>query len=72
MFNLGKGKYSLKNCELEYQTVKSPELSSGVMDNYRSGTKLDFEDVCHVKSIQILTTDEKLSERVNTPKVSPI
>ena len=57
---------------MEYQTVKSPELAGGVRDNYRSGTKLDFEDVCHVKTIQILTTDEKLSETVNTPKVSPI
>ena len=33
--------------------------------------KLDFEYVCHVKTIQILTSDEKLSETVNTPKVSP-
>ena len=40
--------------------------------NYLSGSKLDFEDVCHVKTIQILTTDEKLSETVNTPKLSPI
>ena len=45
-----KGKYTLKNCELEYQTVKSAELSGRVRDNYRSGTKLDFEDVCHVKT----------------------
>ena len=67
-----KGKYTLKNCELEYQTVKSSKLASRVEENYRSGTKLDFEDVCHVKTIQILTTDEKLSETVNTPKVSPI
>ena len=66
-----KGKYTLKNCELEYQTVKSGELA-GRQENYRSGTKLDFEDVCHVKTIQILTSDEKLSETVNTPKVSPI
>ena len=35
------------------------------------GVKLDFEDVCHVKTMQILTTDTKLSETVNTPKVSP-
>ena len=67
-----KGKFTLKNCELEYQTVKSHELADRVRDNYSSGTKLDFEDVCHVKTIQILTTDEKLSETVNTPKVSPI
>ena len=67
-----KGKYTLKTCELEYQTVKSAELAGRVRDNYRSGTKLDFQDVCHVKTIQILTTDEKLSETVNTPKVSPI
>ena len=67
-----KGKYTLKNCELEYQTVKSSELASKVRNNYRSGTKLDFEDVCHVKTIQILTTDEKLSETVKTPIVSPI
>ena len=33
---------------------------------------MDFKDICHVKTIQILTTDEKLSETVNTPKVSPI
>ena len=67
-----KGKFTLKNCELEYQTVKSGELAGRVRENYRSGTKLDFEDVCHVKTMQILTTDEKLSETVNTPKVSPI
>ena len=67
-----KGKYTLKNCELEYQTVKSSELAGRVRDNYRSGTKLDFEDVYHVKTMQILTSDEKLSETVNTPKVSPI
>ena len=45
---------------------------AGVRDNHRSGTKLDFQDVRPVKTIQILTTDEKLSETVNTPKVSPI
>ena len=65
-----KGKYTLKNCELEYHTVKSSEL--GVREGYRAGTKLDFEDVSHVKTIQIQTTDEKLSETVKTPKVLPI
>ena len=64
-----KGKYTLKNCELEYQTVKSGELAARVQGNYLSGIKLDFEDVCHVKTIQILTTDEKLSETVNTPRL---
>ena len=29
-----KGKYTLKNCELEYQTVKSPELAGRVRSNY--------------------------------------
>ena len=67
-----KGKYTLKNCELENQNVKSSELAGRVRSNYHSGAKLDFEDVCHIKTIQILTTDEKLSETVNTPKVSPI
>ena len=40
-----KCKYTLKTCELEYQTVKSGELAGRVWNNYRSGTKLDFEDV---------------------------
>ena len=62
----------MKNCKLEYQTVKSSELAARVRANYQTGTKLDFEDVCHVKTIQILTSNEKLSETVNTPKVSPI
>ena len=66
-----KGEYTLKNCELEYQTIKSKELASAVQTGYKSGVKLDFEDVCHVKSIQIATSDTKLSETVNTPKVSP-
>ena len=39
-----KGKYTLKNCELEYQTIKSKELASGVQGGYESGVKLDFED----------------------------
>ena len=47
-------------------------MAGRVRGNYQSGTKLDFVDVCHVKTMQILTTDEKLSETVNTPKVSPI
>ena len=67
-----KGTYSLKNCELEYQTIKSSDLAGRVRSNYQSGTKLDFEDVSHVRTIQILTTDTKLSETINTPKVSPI
>ena len=66
-----KAAYRLKNCELEYQTIKSKELASGVQAGYKSGVKLDFDDVCHVKSIHILTTDTKLSETVNFPKVSP-
>ena len=57
---------------MEYQTVKSGELTARVQSNYLSGTKLDFEDVSHVKTMQILTTDEKLSETVNTPKMSPM
>ena len=61
----------MKNCELEYQTIKSKDLANGVQDGYKMGTKLDFEDVCHVKTMQILTTDTKLSETVNTPKISP-
>ena len=67
-----KGTYTLKNCELEYQTVKSSDLAGRVRSNYQSGTKLDFEDVCHVKTLQILTTDTKLSETVNAPKISPM
>ena len=67
-----KGKFTLKNCELEYQKIKSGSLANSVREGYRFGTKLDFEDVCNVKTMQILTTDEKLSETVNTPKVSPI
>ena len=56
---------------MEYQTIKSKELASGVQAGCKSGVKLDFEDVCHVKSMQILTTDTKISETVNVPKVSP-
>ena len=67
-----KGKFTLKNCELEYQTIKSKELASEVQAGYKSGVKLDFEDVCHVKSMQILTTDTKISETINTPKVGPM
>ena len=67
-----KGKYTLKNCKLEYQTIKSKELAGGVQAGYKSGVKLDFEDVCHVKSMQILTSDTKISETINTPKVSPM
>ena len=37
-----KGKYTLKNCELEYQTIKSKELANGVRENYKTGTKLDL------------------------------
>ena len=66
-----KAEYSLKNCELEYQTIKSKDLASAVQSGYKSGVKLDFEDVCHVKPFQILTTDTKISETVNFPKVSP-
>ena len=66
-----KGEYILKNCELEYQTIESKELASGVQSGYKIGVKLDFEDVCHVKAMQILTTDTKISETVNTPKISP-
>ena len=66
-----KAEYSLKNCELEYQTIKSKELASAAHAGYKSGVKLDFEDVCHVKPFQILTTDTKISETVNFPKVSP-
>ena len=66
-----KAKYSLKNCELEYQTIKSKALANGVQNGYRTGVKLDFEDVCHVRTIVINTADTKLSETINTPKISP-
>ena len=38
---------------------------------YKNGTKLDFTDYSHIKSVQILTTDAKLSETINTYKISP-
>lgn len=66
-----KGKCTFKNCALEYETIKSSELANSVSNNYKTGTKLDFKDVCHIKSTQILTTDTKLSETINTSKVSP-
>ena len=55
----------------KYQTIKLGPLASGVREGYRAGTKLDFGDVCRVKSTQILSTDKKISETINTPKVSP-
>ena len=66
-----KATYTLKNCELEYQTIKSKSLADGIQNGYRSGVKLDFEDVNHVRTIQIETSDTKLSETINTPKISP-
>ena len=66
-----KAKYTLKNCELEYQTIKSKALANGVQQGYRTGVKLDFEDVSHVKTFEVKTTDTKISLTVNTPKISP-
>ena len=50
---------------------KNSELNHQVSNAYQTGIKLDFTDVSHIKSVQILTTDTKLSETINTPKVSP-
>ena len=56
---------------LEYKTLRSSELANSVSNNY-NGCKLDFQDVSHIKTVQILTIDTKLSETINTPKVSPM
>ena len=67
-----KGKYSLKNCELEYQTIKSSELAKSIAFGYKIGVKLDFQDVSHFKSFMPETSDTKVSQTINSPKVSPI
>ena len=65
-----KGKYSLENLELEYETIENLDLANQVLENYTTGRSLSFEYVTLMKTTEWDKDAVLHNETINIPRKS--
>ena len=65
-----KGKYTLENLELEYETIENPELAYEILNNYSQGRSLTFNHVTLMKTVEWDKDATLHNETVNIPRKS--
>ena len=65
-----KGKYSLENLELEYETIENLDLANEILSNYSTGRSLSYNYVTLMKTTEWDKDTTLHNETINIPRKS--
>ena len=65
-----KGKYSLENLELEYETIENLDLANEILSNYSTGRSLSYNYVTLMKTTEWDKDATLHNETINIPRKS--